>query len=81
MYSGLPGLFELAPIVTFEGNLYDYKGENTILLLQVARFLIKNMKIFYKGGRIPSSVSFFSNLKNNDKLRLDIDEYDSLRNP
>ncbi|CAL4142729.1 unnamed protein product [Meganyctiphanes norvegica] len=38
-----------------------YEGENTVLWLQVARFLIKSFREASKGGRLQPSVAYFKN--------------------
>ena len=51
-YSGLPGLLsEASPATTYE-------GENSILLLQTARFILKSLKNVQKGKRMPPTVMY-----------------------
>ncbi|KAL4448667.1 hypothetical protein ABPG74_012756 [Tetrahymena malaccensis] len=52
-YSGLPSIVEgFKPLVTLE-------GENTIMYLQVARFLIKGLTATLKGAeRVPNSIQY-----------------------
>jgi acyl-CoA oxidase len=57
-YSGLPGLqTEIAPTATFE-------GDNTVLLLQTARFLVKEFELLEKGkiGEVSGLVKGFGQM-------------------
>ena len=57
-YSGLPGMIsEFTPNVTLE-------GENTVMLLQTARYLIKNLKKLDEGKKITPFLSYLTNYQN-----------------
>ncbi|KAM6467841.1 peroxisomal acyl-coenzyme A oxidase 2 [Liasis olivaceus] len=56
LLSGLPSIYErLVASCTYE-------GENTVLLLQTARFLIKCYGMAQMGQPVPSSVAYFSSI-------------------
>ena len=52
--SNLPGLYGLATAVC------TYEGENTVLLLQTARYLVKSWKQAMDGEPLPESVEYLN---------------------
>nr|CAB3219768.1 peroxisomal acyl-coenzyme A oxidase 1 [Phallusia mammillata] len=54
MSSGFPKLY-----VDFTPNC-TYEGENTVLLLQTARFLVKSLKEGKRGAKLPGTVAYLS---------------------
>lgn len=66
-YSGLPGIqTEVSPTATYE-------GENTILLLQTARFLIKALNSVKKGKGLPDIVAFLEQTSKLDNHSIKVD--------
>ncbi|XP_055840090.1 probable peroxisomal acyl-coenzyme A oxidase 1 [Episyrphus balteatus] len=59
MASNLPNLYSLATAAS------TYEGENTVLLLQTARFLMKSWSMAMKGDKLPPTVAYIE-----DSLRL-----------
>lgn len=56
-YSGIPGMIsEFTPNVTYE-------GENTVMILQTARYLIKNLKKLDEGKKITPFLTYLTNYK------------------
>lgn len=66
-YSGLPLIqTEVAPTATYE-------GENTVLLLQTARYLNKQLAAIKKGKSLPETVSFLEQASKLQSLHIQID--------
>ncbi|XP_033191281.1 acyl-coenzyme A oxidase 1-like [Bombus vancouverensis nearcticus] len=61
--SNLPGLYGLATAVC------TYEGENTVLLLQTARYLVKSWKQAMNGEPLPDSVEYLNEAANGVKHR------------
>lgn len=66
-YSGLPMIqTEIAPTATYE-------GENSVLLLQTARFLNKEIAAIKKGKPLPPTVSFLGEVAKLQSLAIAVD--------
>lgn len=63
--AGFNGIFEIATASQ------TYEGDNTVMLLQTGRFLLKSWKQFLNGEELPVTVEYFQ-----DKCELDWDELD-----
>lgn len=56
-----------------------YEGENTVLYLQAARYLMKSWKKLHNGESLGSSVDYLKNFKNHNLNWTDL-TYDSILN-
>ena len=62
-YAGINTIFNAySPNVTLE-------GDNTVMALQVARYLVKCAQYTFKGGKLPGSVEYLELLKDADQIK------------